>query len=71
MKVSLNLAEEDVEFLDAYASTHGLRTRSEVVQRAIEVLRVNELRAAYTEAWSDWATNGDIDLWEPVVGDGL
>ena len=71
MKLSVSLAGEDVEFLDAYARAHEFASRSAVVQQAIRVLRVSELRASYGDAWNDWAASGDAETWEPAVGDGL
>ncbi len=70
MKVSVSLPDEDVEFLDAYASTRGVGSRSAAVHRAIRLLRASELGAAYEEAWAEW-DRVDGDLWDTTVGDGL
>lgn len=71
MKLSVSLSTEDVEFLDAYAEAHALRSRSAVVQRAIGELRLGELGVAYQQAWAEWADAREAELWEPTVSDGL
>jgi Arc/MetJ-type ribon-helix-helix transcriptional regulator len=71
MKVSVSLAGEDVEFLDAYARAHAIGSRSAVVKQAIRSLRLGELPDAYGQAWEEWETAGESDLWEQAAGDGL
>lgn len=71
MKLSVSIPEQDVEFIDTYASTHGLGTRSGVVQRALTLLRTSDLGKDYAAAWAEWEASGDADLWDSVVGDGL
>ena len=43
MKVSVSLPDEDVDFLDAYASSQGFASRSAVVHKAVRLLRASEL----------------------------
>ena len=38
MKVSVSLPDEDVEFLDAYARSQGLASRSATVHKAVRLL---------------------------------
>lgn len=71
MKVSVSLPNEDVEFLDAYAATQGFASRSAVLQRAVRLLRANELGPAYEDAWNDWSSSGDDEVWEHAVSDGM
>jgi Arc/MetJ-type ribon-helix-helix transcriptional regulator len=71
VKVSVSLPGGDVEFLDAYADAHALSSRSAVVQRAIGVLRREELPEAYGRAWEEWESAGEGELWERVAGDGV
>ena len=71
MKLSVSLADEDVEFLDEYAKTHGYPSRSAVLQRAVKLLGSAELEAAYVAAWVEWSDSGDAELWDTAVGDGL
>ncbi|CAN5194982.1 type II toxin-antitoxin system antitoxin MazE9 [soil metagenome] len=71
MKVSVSLADEDVEFLDAYARAQGVPSRSAVVQRAVRLLRASELGLAYADAWEEWAAEPDADLWEATIADGV
>ncbi len=71
MKVSISLPEEDIEFLDEYARAVGAQSRSAVVQRAVRLLRASELGPAYSQAWQEWESGGDAEVWESVAGDGL
>lgn len=71
MKLSVSLPDEDVEFLDEYAATVGAPSRSAVIQRAVRLLRASELSSAYEQAWREWRSGGDSELWESVVDDGL
>ena len=70
MKLSVSLPDEDVEFLDHYARTQGYESRSAVVHKAVRLLRASELGSDYADAWNEWS-DGDAELWDPVVGDGL
>lgn len=71
MKLSISLPDEDVEFLDEYTADHGMPSRSAAVHEAVRLLRASGLGAAYEDAWSEWATSGESELWEPTVGDGV
>ena len=71
MKISVSLPDEDIEFLDEYARSLGVRSRSAVIQRAVRLLRAAELAPAYAEAWEEWEASGDADLWDSAVADGI
>ena len=71
MKLSVSLPVEDVEFLDEYARTLGVGSRSAVIQRAVRLLRATELGPAYADAWEEWQASGEAGLWESTVGDGI
>lgn len=71
MKVSVSLPDDDVEFLDDYAQTRGGESRSAVVHRAIRLLRSAELSQEYEDAWQEWSTSGEAELWEATAADGL
>lgn len=70
MKVSISLPDDDVEFLDAYTADHGLASRSAAVHKAVRLLRSAGLGAAYEDAWSDWGSGDDLELWDSTVADG-
>jgi metal-responsive CopG/Arc/MetJ family transcriptional regulator len=71
MKVSISLPADDVEFLDAYAQSQGIESRSAVVHKAVRMLRVSELAEAYEEAFTSWEDEGEAAIWESVTADGL
>jgi Arc/MetJ-type ribon-helix-helix transcriptional regulator len=71
MKLSVSLPDEDVEFLDAYAQAQGVESRSAALHRAVRLLRATELTSDYEEAWTEWASSGDAELWATTSTDGL
>lgn len=71
MKLSVSLADEDVEFVDAYAKAHGYPSRSAVLQKAVRLLSSSALGADYAEAWAEWEASGDADDWDGTAADGL
>jgi Arc/MetJ-type ribon-helix-helix transcriptional regulator len=71
MKVSVSLPDDDVEFLDSYAGSTGIASRSAVVHKAVRLLRASELGAAYEDAWENWSATDDSALWESTTADGL
>lgn len=71
MKLSVSLPDDDVAFLDEYARTGGDRSRSAVIQRAIRLLRAIELGPVYAQAWDEWTSSAEDEVWESVVADGL
>jgi Arc/MetJ-type ribon-helix-helix transcriptional regulator len=71
MKLSVSLSEEDVEFLDAYGKAQGMPSRSAVVHRAVRLLRASELGPSYADAWAEWGSGAEAELWEATVDDGF
>jgi Arc/MetJ-type ribon-helix-helix transcriptional regulator len=71
MKLSVSLHDDDVAFIDQYAEARGIPSRSAVVHRAVELLRLSELGPSYAEAWAEWASGGEGEAWEASVADGL
>lgn len=67
----MSLPDADVEYLDAYAQTQGLHSRSAAMQKAVRLLRASELGAAYEDAWTDWVQGEDAELWDAATADGL
>lgn len=71
MKISVSLPDEDVEFLDQYATAQGLPSRSAALHRAVRLLRGAELGPAYEDAFSAWEGTGDAADWDATTGDHL
>ena len=71
MKLSVSLPDEDVEFLDRYAASQGMASRSAAVHKAVRLLRASELGPAYEDAWAEWVDSEEADLWESTISDGL
>jgi Arc/MetJ-type ribon-helix-helix transcriptional regulator len=67
----MSLPEEDIDFLDAYANSNGIASRSAAVHAAVRLLRASELGPAYEDAWSDWSEGADAELWDRTASDGL
>jgi antitoxin ParD1/3/4 len=68
-KLSVSIPEELVEFAEKYRRTRGLRSRSQVFEEALRLLRSRDLESAYRDASADdEKANRD---WESTVSDGL
>lgn len=70
-KLSISLDPPLLEFLTQYQRVHQVRSKSEVLSRALALLREQELEQQYAEAMAQWQSSGEADLWDTVVGDGL
>lgn len=71
VKLSVSLPDDDVTFIDQYASRRGSSSRSSVVHHAIQLLRMSELEDAYTDAWDEWQRGGSEAAWSAATGDGI
>ena len=71
MKLSVSLPEEDVRFLDEYATHEGIESRSAVLHRAVRLLQSAGLGRAYELAWQEWDASDDSELWESAIADGI
>ena len=71
MKVSVSIPESDVAFLDDYARSHGIASRSAALQRAIRLLKANELSQHYAAAFAEWSSDDEDSAWDAAVADGL
>jgi metal-responsive CopG/Arc/MetJ family transcriptional regulator len=65
-KISISLPSSLLQFIENYKLTKGCKSRSEVIELAIELLRYQELERAYQEAAME--INSE---WDVTVGDGL
>lgn len=71
MKVSVSLPDEDVDFLDSYANSQGFTSRSAAVHKAVRLLRASELGPAYEDAWGEWSSGNEAEVWEVTSDDGV
>jgi len=71
MKVSVSLPDDDVHFLDSYAREQGFDSRSAVLHKAVRLLRAAQLGGDYEDAWKEWASGDEAQLWDVVSSDGL
>ena len=69
MKVSVSVPDGDVEFLDEYAKTHNVASRSAAFLRAIRLRRASELSDSYAAAFTEWSADGDGDAWDSTTSD--
>ena len=65
-KLSVSLPTGLVGFIEQYRAAHALKSRSQVVGEALELLRQRELEIAYREANQE--TDADFDV---ALADGL
>lgn len=71
MRISLNLGDEDLRFLDDYARANGMPSRSATVRKAVRLLRASHLEDDYAEAFEEWIDSGKAQVRETVAGDSL
>ena len=65
-KVSISLPSVLMQFVEEYRVTGGKKSRSQVIEEALTLLRERELEAAYRAA----STETDL-TWDRTIGDGL
>jgi Arc/MetJ-type ribon-helix-helix transcriptional regulator len=71
VKLSVSLPEDDIAYVDEYARRTRASSRSSVLHRAIDLLRMSEMEDAYATAWDEWAASEDAQLWDRTTGDGI
>jgi antitoxin ParD1/3/4 len=65
-KLSVSLPPSLVEFIENYKLSKGCKSRSQVIEEALELLRNRELEEAYRLA------SAEVDsAWDVTVADGL
>jgi metal-responsive CopG/Arc/MetJ family transcriptional regulator len=65
-KISISLPTALLQFVENYKITKGCKSRSQVIELALDLLRFQELEQAYREA------SAEIDPeWELTLEDGL
>lgn len=70
-KLSISVPSDLIRFAERYRSQHHLDSRSQVIAKALERLREDELAREYREAGAEWLASADAALWDRTVGDGL
>jgi antitoxin ParD1/3/4 len=73
LHISARVDSELARFLEAYQQRHGLRSRSEALERAIEALRDRSLEAEYAQAMDELAETpeGVREAWDRTGADGI
>jgi antitoxin ParD1/3/4 len=69
-KLKVTVESDLAAFLEQYRTTHQLKTRSEVVEAAIQTLRRAELEQNVHEAANDPEQRTDADWWAFTNTDG-
>lgn len=70
MKLTVNLHANEINFLDRYASSRGIESRSVAIRVAVRDLRIRELVDDYASAWTE-ADEQDGRVWDQSSKDGL
>jgi antitoxin ParD1/3/4 len=68
-KLSISLPATLAGFVEDYRKQRGLRSRSQVFEEALRLLRSQDLESAYREATESGANTDRA--WETSVSDGL
>lgn len=66
MKISVNIPDDEVAFVDRRVAEGHYPSRSQAMSAAIKLWRKNELEASYERAFSE-----SDPAWDAVVSDGL
>lgn len=59
-KLSISIPASSLKFVEAYRKSHALKSRSEVIEQAITLLRERELETAYRESAREQTTEYDV-----------
>ncbi|MBF6594018.1 MAG: type II toxin-antitoxin system ParD family antitoxin [Thermaceae bacterium] len=70
-KLSVSVDSRLAHFINTYQTDHDVPTKSEVVERALELLQSQELKRQYAQAYQEWEESGEAQVWDVTVGDGL
>lgn len=70
-RFSISISREIAQFVETYQQENDVKSRSEVIERALKLLREKELQQAYYEAGQEWSASEDASLWEGTSADGL
>jgi Arc/MetJ-type ribon-helix-helix transcriptional regulator len=70
MKITVRLPAADIQFLDEFAHSHRIGSRTDVIRLAVRRLRIASLGPAYEAAWQEW-TEAESEAWNATIGDGL
>ena len=70
-RFSISISEEIAKFVESYQDDKNIGSRSEVIERALKLLREKELQQAYYEAGEEWLNSEDSTLWESTISDEL
>jgi len=65
-KLSISIPSASLDFVEKYRRVHALKSRSHVIETAINVLREQELEAAYRDASREYDP-----AWDVTNSDGL
>lgn len=65
-RISISLPTYLMQFVENYKMSKGCKSRSQVIELALYLLRNQELEQAYREASAENDPN-----WEITIGDGL
>lgn len=69
MKLTINLPEEEIRFLDRYARSRGIESRSAAIGVAVRALRIQELVDDYASAWMEGdGQDGRIGISHQAMG---
>lgn len=49
-KLSISLPQQQYDFIEEYQNSHHMKTRSEVIQKALYLLQQTQLEACYRDA---------------------
>lgn len=66
MKISVSLPDDECEFLDQCVADGLYPSRSEVLLRALRLLKSADLGNMYADAFDEWNLSDEGKQWDPL-----
>ena len=70
-RMSISISPVLAEFVMRYCQRHKQKSKSAVIESALELLRHEELKRQFKVVMSEALESGEIELYDGTVGDGL
>ena len=70
-RMSISINPVLAEFVVRYCQRHNEKSKSAVIETALELLRQEEMKRQFKVVMSEAIESGDIELYDGTAGDGL
>ncbi|MEM7735501.1 MAG: hypothetical protein AAF267_06900 [Deinococcota bacterium] len=70
-RLSVSIAKPLADFIESYKARYKLKTKSEVVERALQELQNIDMSYQYERAMEEYINSEEVELLDSVSGDGI